>query len=112
MGCFDWTAAKKTMDVVLVSKDAELQKICRDLLGSVLGTGWGLTVSEDFGNQPAKTADLHIWDVEDATDLLENLTSTDWQKHLILLHKHHLPLLQEKQFPAVMVILKPFTFAT
>lgn len=100
------------MDVVLVSKDAELQKICRDLLGSVLGTGWGLTVSEDFGNQPSKTADLHIWDVEDATDLLEKLTSTDWQKHLILLHKHHLPLLQEKQFPAVMVILKPFTFST
>jgi signal transduction histidine kinase len=98
------------MEVVVVSKDTELQKLCREVLGEILGTGWGFTV-RDY-THPCSDADLHIWDFNPNTDLLKRLDSADWQKHLILLRREDLALMQESSFPVVNVILKPFAKAT
>lgn len=97
------------MEVVLVSRDADLQKVCREVLGEVLGTGWGFNVRDS--GFPSTEADLHIWDIDPGTDLLKTLDSAEWQKHLILLKREHLALMQESNFPVVNVILKPFTVA-
>jgi signal transduction histidine kinase len=95
------------MEVVLVSKDTNLQKICRELLGEILGRNWGFTVADV--DAPIPSADLYIWDFHPGMALPEN---PEWQKHIILLQREHLPCMQESNFPAVNVILKPFTEAT
>jgi signal transduction histidine kinase len=99
------------MNIVMVSRDADLQKVCREVLGDVLGTGWTFTVEED-SEKLRSEGDLHIWDVPNNANLLDRFSSAEWKKHLILLHKEHLTSLQEKGFPRVNVILKPFTSAT
>lgn len=100
------------MEVVLCSKDAGLQKVCREILGEVLGSGWGFTVWEEFRYHPSN-ADLYVWDLQQqGTDLLDRLNEAEWQKHLILLQRDQLSSLQERCFPKINVILKPFTPAT
>src|SRR5262249_12675379 len=44
--------------------------------------------------------------------LLDQFHTADWQKHLVLLPREHLALLEERHFPHVNLILKPFTPAT
>lgn len=95
------------MEVVLVSKDTNLQKTCRELLAEILGKDWSFTVSD--GDPPGPSADLCIWDFHPGMALPQN---PEWQKHIILLQREHLPCMQESNFPAVNVILKPFTEAT
>ena len=99
------------MEVVLVSRDADLRKVCREVLGELLGKGWGFTVREDAEELPS-TADLFIWDYEPGTNLLERLKAAEWQNHLILLQREYRSILQESHFPQINVILKPFTAAT
>lgn len=97
------------MEVVLVSDDANLQKVCRQVLGDTLGSGWGFTVVSE---PTSLAADLYIWDLERSMDILHSLNPLDWQKHIILLPRNQLASIQESQLPVVSIVLKPFTEAT
>lgn len=98
------------MEVLLVSADAELQRICRELLGEILGSGWGLRTGEAI--QRPVSSDLCIWDLQPDLCLPDWLTPNDWRRHLFLVHRKHLPLLRDKGYPEVNIILKPITRAT
>lgn len=96
------------MEVLLVSRDVEIQKICRQVLGEILESGeWTFSIGDPAEKQ--SQADLYIWEFDPDLNVLDRLNPAEWQKHLILLQRQHLDLLRDREYPEFNLILKPVT---
>lgn len=100
------------IEVILVSQDLELQKACRGILQEILGTDLEFSILRHPTQELAAQADLHIWDVLPNQNFFDCFNPTDWKNHLIVLPQGHLSWIEEKGFPQLNLLLKPFTNAT
>lgn len=100
------------IEVILISQDLELQKACRGILQEILGTDLKFTILRHITRELPTQADLHIWDVQPNQTLLDCFRPTDWKNHLIVLPQGHLSWIEQKGFPQLNLLLKPFTYAT
>ncbi len=94
----------------MISKDEELTRVCRDILGASHQNRWELWLEEPLG--PHSDADLHIWDFQPDQRLPEN--SIDWKqakKHLFLVHRKDLGKFREEVLREAHILLKPVTRA-
>lgn len=97
------------LEISFVSSDEQLQRVCREILGEILGSGWIFTPFPN-GKVPV-TFDLCIWDYTPDMEL-PDLEPCEWRRHVVLVQRKHVPLLRSKNFPEVNLILKPVTRAT
>jgi signal transduction histidine kinase len=97
------------MDVRLISEDAELYKLCREILVNLRGQPWDLSV---VSTQSAGTdADLYIWDFHPSISLRDQIHGSS-AKHLFLVSRKDLAdfRLGVESFEPV-ILLKPVTRA-
>lgn len=99
-----------SMNVKLISQDADLYKLCREILGELSGRERYLSTAtvEDC----SWDADLYIWDFHAKTGLPEGLDS-NLSKHLFLVQRKDLARLHQLVGAAeASILLKPVTRAT
>jgi signal transduction histidine kinase len=98
------------VDVVLVSEDRELYRLCQEILGEILKQPWTLSAADADGAIPR--ADLCIWDYHAGVHL-PNLGDGFSAKHLYLLNRKDLPeFRQHTAASEANVLLKPVTPVT
>lgn len=97
------------MEIRLISEDADLYKLCREILADFRGQSWSLSA---VSMQDAGTgADLYIWDFHPSISLREQIHGSS-AKHLFLVSRKDLAnfrLITESFEP--MILLKPVTRA-
>jgi signal transduction histidine kinase len=95
------------MDFVLITSDASLTRLCRDVLAGVCGRNWTLSTCDPGGTAPA--ADGYLWDF-DPTCSLPVINPT--AKHLFLVHPRDLDTFRGGQGNYDSnILLKPVTRA-
>jgi len=97
------------MELRLVSKDAELHKMCRDILQDISEHLW--TVVTEVPSVGANESELYIWDYQPDVDLpyAANVSST----HLYLVHRKDInQFYQIAGTTQANILLKPVTRAT
>src|SRR5579872_3191314 len=100
------------MTVHLISTDAELYKLCREVLADIPDSGHSCTISAISPDAPWLEADLHIW------DFCSNLALPDhfnWNplRHLFLVDRKDLSTFHKRIGAGEgNVLLKPVTRAT
>ncbi len=97
------------MNITIVSKDAQLYRLCRELLADCLGIRCQLSVCASNGAPPA--ADLTIWDFYPELSLPEEISEEAEHRHLFLVHRKHLQSFRERLPLAPGILLKPVTRA-
>jgi signal transduction histidine kinase len=98
------------MDVVLVSQDRDLYKLCREILAGIPGHHGTISAvgieDADIG------ADLYIWDFH-PNILLEDQTDRSPSKHLFLVQRKDLSEFHKRTLASdINILLKPVTRAT
>ena len=99
----------KTMKVVLVSSDADLYTLCREVLNDLGGYDWHLSVSSP-ANCPVD-ADLYIWDSQGEIDLPQGVDQR-LCKHLFLVHRSDAARFCQDLGAEATILLKPATRAS
>ena len=99
------------MRVQLVSKNRELQNLCKEVLSDISASGWNLTSSGREDTEAA--ADVHIWDFEPRESRIpEELSAAETKNHFFILQRKHLLSFREVMRTAdVNILLKPVTKA-
>ena len=97
------------MNITIVSKDAQLYRLCRELLADCLGIRCQLSVCASNGAPPP--ADLTIWDFCPELSLPEGIPEEPEHRHLFLVHRKHLQSFRERLPLAPGILLKPVTRA-
>ncbi|MGB7762300.1 MAG: ATP-binding protein [Bryobacteraceae bacterium] len=98
------------MDIVLVSEDRELYRICLEILDEILHQPW--TLSAASLDDPISDADLCIWDYLTGVGL-PNYNCTSSSKHLYLVSRKDLPEFHRQMAVAeAHILLKPVTPVT
>jgi len=95
------------MNVAVVSRDRELYRLCREILGEVTNQKW--TISVGGPEEPASDADLYLWDLqaEPRQPLKDSAT------HLFLVNRKDLSRFRaQSETPNPNILLKPVTRAT
>jgi signal transduction histidine kinase len=95
------------MQIVLVSEDYELQKLCGDVVHEFAGLDWRLTTASP--DRCPAAADLYIWDDHGRMAPPAGLDQA-WFRHLFVLDRNDLSHSGE-QPPATAILLKPVTRA-
>src|SRR5215469_13777820 len=95
------------MQIVLVSEDQELGKLCEDVLHEFASLEWRLTTVAPGG--PPPPADLYIWDDHGRITPPAGLDQA-WFRHLFVVHRDDLSANGTEDTPAA-VLLKPVTRA-
>ena len=100
------------MNILLFSNDEKLADFCRGILAEMSGMESNLEIGLP-GQLPSQD-DLCLWDfVPGETDIPQDLDPSKLGKHLFLLHRKHLPALQELVGTSdINVLLKPVTPVT
>jgi signal transduction histidine kinase len=100
------------MNVLLFSNDQKLADFCREILDGMFGTESKLEVG--FPDQCSSQVDLCLWDfIPGKTTIPQDFDPVKLRKSLFLLHRKHLPALQELLGTVdINVLLKPVTGAT
>jgi signal transduction histidine kinase len=100
------------MNVLLFSNDERLADFCREVLGDMFGPGAKLEVALP-GQLPSRE-DLCLWDfIPGTTSVPQDLDPAKLRQHFFLLHRKHLPALQELVGTSdINVLLKPVMPAT
>jgi signal transduction histidine kinase len=97
------------VNVVLISNDTELYKLCRETLAELAGSDCKLVTA----TTPTFThkADLYIWDIEPQS---ESPQGADFHaaKHLFLVHRNDLARFQPDLPGETSILLKPVSRAT
>jgi signal transduction histidine kinase len=98
------------MQIVLISEDQELQRLCGDVLNEHAGPDGRLIVAAPEHLPPA--GDLYIWDDHGRTAPPANLDQA-WYRHLFVVHQHDISRNgdQPEQSPVAAILLKPVTRA-
>jgi len=95
------------MNVMLASPDADLLKLCRDILSEQQGLDWRL--SKLVPGAGLSDADLYIWDGVPAADFAWEAEQR-FSKHLFLLHRNEVATFRENLGAAeAAILLKPVT---
>jgi signal transduction histidine kinase len=95
------------MNVTVVSRDRELFRLCREILGEVTRQKWTISIGEPDGS--SADADLYLWDFqsEPIPALKESAT------HLFLVNRKELPRFRvQAESLNPNILLKPVTRAT
>ncbi|HEX3744923.1 MAG TPA: HAMP domain-containing sensor histidine kinase [Bryobacteraceae bacterium] len=100
------------MNILLFSNDENLAAFCREVLSDVFGAGSNVEIG--IPGQSLGQEELCLWDfVPGETTVPRDLDVTGLHRHLFLLHRQHLPMLQallgRSEFN---ILLKPVTPAT
>ena len=100
------------MKIVLFSNDERLAAFCTEILTETFGGDSKLEVG--VPGQPDSGEDLCLWDfIPGETSFPKELETGRLSRHLFLLHRQHLPALQEMLGTSeINVLLKPLTPAT
>ena len=72
------------MNIILVSEDQELRKLCSEVLSEFSDLDWRLTAATP-SNCP-ENADFYIWDDHGRLTPLPHL-DPDWSRHLFVVHR-------------------------
>jgi signal transduction histidine kinase len=97
------------MKVILISRDNDLYKLCRQILEESQTHGWELLKSTP-GNCPCD-ADLYIWDSPANTDLPHGIDQR-FSKHLFLVHRSDIAEFHQNLGGSeAAILLKPVTRA-
>ena len=97
------------MDIKLISQDAELLKICREILGEIASTPW--TIVAVPPNEAGSGSDLCIWDFQSNFPIPEHIIGSP--KHLFLVHREDLTAFRARtEAQEANILLKPFTRVT
>jgi signal transduction histidine kinase len=97
------------VNIILVSNDSDLYKLCREALCGTLDREYCLSWvgPEDAGTE----ADLYLWDFQPEAALPVNIRTG--ARHLFLVHRKDLATFREKiETPDANILLKPLTRAT
>ena len=98
------------MDVVLVSQDRDLYKLCREILAGIPRHHG--TISAVGMEDAGITADLYIWDFH-PNIMLEDRTDRSQSKHLFLVQRKDLSEFHKRTLATDFnILLKPVTRAT
>src|SRR5450432_1270509 len=98
------------MDVVLVSQDRDLYKLCREILAGIPRHHG--TISAVGMEDAGITADLYIWDFH-PNIMLEDQTDRSPSKHLFLVQRKDLSEFHKRTLASdINILLKPVTRAT
>jgi len=97
------------MNTVVISRDRDLYRLCRDILGEVTKEN-----SQVLLVQPGETlspADLYLWDFEVESSSLSDIPQERATTHLFLVNRKDLPVFRS-QCDTSNILLKPVTKAT
>ena len=98
------------MDIVLISEDRELYRVCLEILDEILHQPW--TLSAASPDDAISQADLCIWDYQ-ADVPLPNYGDRVSSKHLYLVSRKDLPEFRRQMAVAeAHILLKPVTPVT
>ena len=98
------------MDILLVSEDRELYRVCLEILDEILQQPW--TLSAASADDAISHADLCIWDYQ-AEGALPNYGGGSSSKHLYLVSRKDLPEFRRQVAVAeAHILLKPVTPVT
>ncbi len=94
------------MNISLFSTDNQLYQLCRDILADSLGSNFQLRMLTPSNSLP--DSDLSIWDFLPNLSFPEGLQTKLDHKHLFLVQKKHLEILQERLGECgTAILLKP-----
>jgi signal transduction histidine kinase len=98
------------MHAQLVSKDQDLYKLCREIVGEIAGSNWTFTAVQTVDSHPQ--ADLYIWDFH--TNLLPPpQVHRSLSRNLFLVHRKDLAdFRQRTDATEANILLKPVTRPT
>jgi len=97
------------MNVILISPDGELRKLCGDILNTFAAPGWQLSTATP--EACPLDADFYIWDSPASTDLPGGLDRL--AKHLFLVHRSEVATFHQNFGGAeANILLKPVTRAS
>ena len=95
------------MNIRLVSRDKALFRVCHEILSELPGRECRLT-SVDPEAAVEQPGDLTLWDFDSATLIPNELDLEEERKHIFLVPRKHLSLLQKKlPLAALNILLKP-----
>lgn len=98
------------MDIVLISEDPELYRICQEILAEILTQPW--TLSPASTGDAASHADLCIWDYQTDVPLPSHGPGFSF-KHLYLVSRRDLPRFRKQTAVSeANILLKPVTPVT
>jgi signal transduction histidine kinase len=96
------------MDFLLITSDANLSRLCREVITTVGGRNWTLSTCEPGDSIP--TSDLYLWDVE--ANFLPGLAVNRAAESLFFAHSKDVIALQKAIGPdEANILLKPVTRA-
>ena len=100
------------MKIALMSRDTDLDRLCREILGELSMEEWSLFMAPAV-DCPVE-CDLYIWDGAPSDELLEKLKFTKGlTKHLFLVHRNDLAACGRlAEVSDANILLKPVTKAT
>lgn len=99
------------MRLTLVSKDADLFRLCREILAERLGPAWDLQANDENGS--VLESDLTIWDFFPDSPAPAHLPSAQEHRHLFLVSRKHLDEFRHHiSSPRARILLKPVTRVT
>ncbi len=98
-----------SMNVLLISNDAELQKLIRGVLAECLGAAWRLVIATQ--QDLTRKADVYIWDYHSGLRMSDLIDPSEHQKHFVLVQRKQLSQFREESLPDVNVVLKPVSAA-
>jgi signal transduction histidine kinase len=100
------------MNILLFSNDQKLAAFCEDILTEVFGVGSKVKIG--IPGQSAAQEDLCLWDfIPGETAIPRDFETARFPRHLFLLHRRDLPVLQELlRTSDINVLLKPVMPAT
>src|SRR5689334_12017683 len=81
------------MHLLLVSTDAELEKLCREVLSEFVGLDWHLTSAATGTSLPG--AGIYIWDSPARADVLWAFEQQRSSKHLFLVPRNDTTALRD-----------------
>src|SRR5579871_6883461 len=97
------------MNVCLVSQNAELHKLCSEVLEELFGNNLSLHAGDGYRAR----SDIYIWDFHPNMVFPDDLDWRQKQKHFFLLHRRQMAAFRQKApAPDVNLLLKPATRAT
>src|SRR5215472_1726819 len=93
------------MNVVLISWDSDLYKLCRELLSEIYGVGWHLAKASPATCPPH--ADLYIWDSPAKKDLSRAIEQ-HFSKSIFLVNRSDVAEFQQNlRSEEATILLKP-----
>lgn len=97
------------MNIRLISKDKSLYGLCHEILSEMPGRECRLTcVQPEAAEAEEDSGDLTLWDFDPATPIPGELDLDEERKHIFLVPRKHLALLQSKlPLAALTILLKP-----